>query len=468
MPTKKSLHDLMQMLPPPGREELSQEIRSLRKEKVDHIIVLDDDPTGTQTVHDIPVLTQWDYENIVVEMESGTEIFYILTNSRSLPPSEAARLALEIGGNIKRASVTKGNSVMVISRSDSTLRGHFPIEVQGLIKAMAIPDPVIFLVPAFFEGGRYTIDDIHYVQEGENLIPAADTPFAQDKVFGYHHSNLRDWVVEKSDGQFSQKMISSISISELRGEEVQLRAKLKGLKGGQVCVVNAASYYDLKRFVRAILQSKCEVIFRSAASLVAALAVQSPKQVLGSSDLNFLSTCGGLIVVGSYVPKTTIQLQHLLDATDLERCEINVEELLDGRAAPSSSVADQIDDWIAAGKDVVIYTSRTLLSSSDDFENLQIGRRISSYLIDIVGSLTVEPRYLITKGGITSSDITTDALYCKRAMIRGQIIAGVPVWSMDDHSKFPGLNQVVFPGNVGGEDALTTVVTKLSANLSMR
>ena len=47
------------------------------------IIVLDDDPTGIQTVHGVHVYTDWSYEHILDCFRDDAVISYILTNSRS-------------------------------------------------------------------------------------------------------------------------------------------------------------------------------------------------------------------------------------------------------------------------------------------------------------------------------------------------------------------------------------------------
>ena len=46
------------------------------------IVVLDDDPTGVQTVHDISVYTNWEKDTIRQGFEESNNLFYILTNSR--------------------------------------------------------------------------------------------------------------------------------------------------------------------------------------------------------------------------------------------------------------------------------------------------------------------------------------------------------------------------------------------------
>ena len=90
-----------------------------------------------------------------------------------------------------------GIDFVVVSRSDSTLRGHFPAETDALGRTLASggnQTPPVLLVPYFEAGGRYTVNDVHYVAEGEELVPAAETPFARDAAFGYRNSNLRAWV----------------------------------------------------------------------------------------------------------------------------------------------------------------------------------------------------------------------------------------------------------------------------------
>jgi uncharacterized protein YgbK (DUF1537 family) len=450
---------LFSELPPFEPGDLNEAINQLKKEIYDSIIVLDDDPTGTQTVHDIPVLTDWSYEMIFNELEGGTPLFYVLTNSRSLTSRQAEALTLEIARNIWNAAAESGKRFMVISRSDSTLRGHFPEEMDALIKGCNYRDTVTFLIPAFFEGGRYTIGDIHYVREGHSLIPAAQTPFALDKVFGYENSDLKKWVIEKSKRSLKRGQIKSVSISDLRILSDKKRIDLLNeLDPGDVCIVNAAEYFDLKQFCLAVLQSSINPVFRSAASFVSAIACQSDKPFLDRETLKITSGSGGLVVVGSYVPKTTDQLHHLLENRSNEAIEIQVSSLINAQLEHPGIVALNIDQKLLAGKLVILFTSRDLVSAASDEENLQIGQAVSIYLSEIVAALNAKPQFIVTKGGITSSDIATKALGARRAMIKGQILPGVPVWQTGPESKFPGLCQVVFPGNVGEVDGLTKVV----------
>ena len=152
-------------------------------------------------MHDVPVLTEWSVDAIRAELEAPQPVFYILANSRSLPACQAQQLALELGRNLTEAS--HGAAVKWLSPAVAILlcRGHFPIEVEALATGLGTSFDAWLILPCFFEGGRYTLDDIHYVAEGEWLVPAAETESARDATFGYHASNLRQWVEEKTAGR---------------------------------------------------------------------------------------------------------------------------------------------------------------------------------------------------------------------------------------------------------------------------
>lgn len=442
-----------------SKKDLSTKI----DETFDAIIVLDDDPTGTQTVHDIPVLTEWSETLIANELLNETKLFYILTNSRALTESKAEILGLEIARNIKQAQDNLNKNCLVISRSDSTLRGHYPLELNLLSKVFQKENGVHFLVPAFFEGGRYTIDNVHYVRDGKAMIPAAETPFAQDKVFGYKSSNLIEWTKEKFNKNIKESQIHSISLNEIQNVSTgNLIKKINQFQSGDVCIINATSYDDLNQVIYCIFSSTIYPFFRSAASLIAALACQSPK-FISSNDLPLKSSNGGLTVLGSYVPKSTSQLKHVLENVKIESIEIDIENLLKGTASSVNHIAKQIDSLISTGKDVIIYTSRKLISSSEKEKNLDIGSVISTYLTDIVSALEERPKYVIGKGGITSSDLATKSLGIKRAMVMGQMIPGVPVWKTFEGSKFPYMPFIIYPGNVGDETGLSQVIEILKA-----
>jgi len=309
------------------------------------------------------------------------------------------------------------------------------------------------------------------------LIPAGETQFAKDAAFGYRSSNLREWVAEKTGGGVKAALVRSISLDDLRvaGPDA-VKARLLSLCDGEVCIANAAAPRDLEVLAWAALQAENtgrRVIYRTSASFVAARLGLAPRELwkpltpsLSPSDGERVAEDrlrGGLTIVGSYVPKTTAQLEWLLAKTDVEGVEISVEHILDAaqRGMVLHHAVDQANAGIRAGRDVVVFTSRALVTGNGAEASLAIGNQVSEALVELLRGIEATPRYLIAKGGITSSDLATRGLGVKRALVLGQILPGVPVWELGPETKFPGLPYVVFPGNVGGPDALQDAVQKL-------
>lgn len=434
------------------------------------VVVLDDDPTGTQTVHSLAVLTEWSVAALQAELNHPDPCVYILTNSRSMPLSTAQALNAEIAANLAEASRITGRPFAVVSRSDSTLRGHYPGETDALAAALGMAVDATLIIPFFLEGGRFTIDDVHYVAEGEMLTPAAETPFARDAAFGYHESNLRRWVEEKSGGRLPAAGVASVTLEEIRqGGPARVTERLMALGDNAVCVVNAASMRDVQVFVLGLLAAEAQgktFLYRTAASFVQARAGIAPRPLLTAAELALPASGGGLVVVGSYVPKSTSQLGELLAQPGLASLELDVNLLLDDgvRVATIDKAAQTLDEVLGNGGDVVLYTSRTLVTGDHAEASLDIGQRISSGLVAIVQRLRSRPRYLLAKGGVTSSDLATQGLNVKRATVLGQILPGVPVWRTGPESRLPGLVYIVFPGNVGNDRALVDAVARLGSD----
>lgn len=482
-PHETILHraDLFDSLPAEWPESLLPAIRQQIDALNRTLVVLDDDPTGTQTVYNVTVLTTWDAEALAAELARRPTVFYILTNSRSLPLEEAQRLNREIGANLSQAAQQTRRAVAVVSRSDSTLRGHYPGEVDALAQSLlagdaetgqgqempAQPFDADLIIPFFLEGGRFTINSVHYVAEGDELIPAAQTPFAKDAAFGYSTSYLPAWVAEKSEQRISASEVATLSLETLRrGGPEQVAAQLVAPQNRTPCVVDAVTLRDMEVFVAGLLLAEAQgkrFLYRTAASFVQVRAGLSTRPLLTKTDLNPQDGRGGLFVVGSYVPKTTGQVNALVAQPDIHALEVQVGRLLDDETEQQEieRVAAAADAALAGGETVVIYTSRELVRGSDGASSLAIGKRVSSGLVKIVGSLQTRPGYLVAKGGITSSDIATQSLNVRRANVAGQILPGVPVWQTGPESRFPGLSYIVFPGNVGDDNALVTIAQRL-------
>jgi uncharacterized protein YgbK (DUF1537 family) len=455
-------------LPIEWPEDLMPSIQAQLSQGKRKVVVLDDDPTGTQTVHHVPVLTHWTVEELAAELLSPGPVFYILTNSRSLHPEKAAALNREIGHNLRLAADQTQSELEIISRSDSTLRGHFPIEIEALSTGLNQTFDACLIIPFFLEGGRFTLQNVHYVAVDDQLIPAGETEFARDATFGYRSSDLRKWVEEKTQGKIMARNIAAITLDDLRGggpEQVSLR--LQRLPLGQMCIVNAASYRDLEVLVMALLEAESlgkHYIFRTAASFVRVRAGISPQGLLERENLAQTETGGGLVVVGSHVPRSTGQLAALRSKRSMVEVELRVPELLnpENRKKILARAMLEISNAIRSGVNALVFTSRDLVQGSGARESLEISHIVSSSLVELVRELPVRPRFLVAKGGITSSDIATQGLGVQRAIVLGQILPGIPVWQLGPETRFQGLPYVVFPGNVGDENALVDIVGKLS------
>jgi uncharacterized protein YgbK (DUF1537 family) len=461
--------DILAGLPPEWPENLLPVIRNQVTASRRTIVVLDDDPTGTQTVHDVPVLTTWSVAAIARELRGPGRAFYILTNSRSLTREAACALGGTIGRNLAQAAQQTGAVLEVVSRSDSTLRGHFPGEVDALKQGLGMTALPCLLVPFFLEGGRYTLGDVHYVAEGGRLVPAARTPYARDAVFGYRHSHLGRWIEEKTAGRTPAADVSTITLEDLRqGGPAAVAEKLIAMASGRYGIVNAAAYRDLEVLVTALLQAEAagkSYFFRTAASFVRVRAGLAPRELLRGDDLTAGNAHGGLFVVGSYVPKSTGQLENLLANSTTAAVEIAVERLLRDAASRARELrrcADAVNAHLRRGRDTAVFTSRKLIKGASEGDNLAIGREVSQGLIWIVRHLDCQPRYLVAKGGITSSDVATHGLGVQRAMVMGQVLPGVPVWKLGDEARYPDMAYIVFPGNVGDEDALAVIQQRLA------
>ncbi|MDF1514599.1 MAG: four-carbon acid sugar kinase family protein [Anaerolineae bacterium] len=453
-------------VPPEWPDNLLPEIQSRVMQAGVKIVVLDDDPTGNQTVYDVMVLTGWSIPSLCAVLVDPSPIVYILTNSRSASLAVAEQLNRDIAHNLRAARSLTGRDFVVVSRSDSTLRGHYPGEVNALMDALKIAYDGVLIIPFFPEGGRLTLGDIHYVTYGDMLVPAGETEYAHDPVFGYTQSDLRAWVSEKTGGMIAAADVFSISLEDIRtGGPKAVARKLASLTDGRVCVVNAVAYRDLEVFVAGLLRAEAQgkqFLYRTAASFVRVRGGLAPRPLLNRQDL--INPPGaGLIIAGSYVNKTTQQLAAVQKLPDMEPIVVSAPALLESssREGEIQRVAGNIEMALGAGSDVLLYTSRDIIQPSKEMSAIAIGHSISNALVSIVKSLQYHPAWLIAKGGITASDIATRGLGVRKATVLGQVLPGVPVWRTDEESRWSGLTYVVFPGNVGDANALADTVVLL-------
>lgn len=435
------------------------------------VVVIDDDPTGTQTTADAVLITRWEPEDIAWMFEQSAEIKFVLTNSRAHPVDEATAINRLVGERIRRAAAARSIEFELVSRSDSTLRGHFPDEVHALAEGAGFDAYGIVLMPFFAEGGRLTIHGTHYVLDDGALVPVGETPFARDATFGFHASDLRRWVEEKTQGRVRADDVALIDIDLIRtGGPAAVEARFRTLRPPAICVCDAVDDLDVRIVAAGLRRASIagsRWILRSAASLVPALVGREPAQVVDpaphpdGTPNGARGGAGGLVVVGSHVPLSTQQLEVLLSEPEVIGDEVAVDRLISSetRAAEIARVGEQAIRTIERGRTTVIYTSRTLVTSDDP---LRAGERIASGLCEIVSMITAStrPAYVVAKGGITSHRIATDALHARRTRVLGPIAPGVPMWAMGPDTRLPGLRFVVFPGNVGDARTLADVVRR--------
>lgn len=427
------------------------------------IIVLDDDPTGSQTVHSCLLLTRWDGDTLRLGLEDASPIFFILTNTRAMDADEAAEVTWEVCHNLKEALVGFDRPVLYVSRSDSTLRGHYPVETDVMAKVLG-PFDAHFLIPAFFEGGRFTVRGIHYVRIGDKAVPAHETEFAKDSVFGYQHSYLPAYVEEKTHGRIRADEVVHFALEEIRSGATY--DKLMSLSDNACCVVDAERQQDLDMFadeVLAAVEHGKRFLFRSAASWLTALA-RLPPQPVPPERMGQYVKAGrpGIVVVGSHVKKTTEQLERLLREPGIVPVEVDVTRLPEAAESLLEEVVSQVLAAHGKGETPVVYTSRVERHFPDTAARLRFGEEVSDFLMSVVHRLPPTIGFIISKGGITSNDMLAKGLELAAARIVGQILPGCSVvLTPPDHPRLAGIPVVIFPGNVGDEQALVTVYNRL-------
>ena len=439
---------------------LAKEIAANNKK----IVVLDDDPTGVQTVHDIHVYTNWDHDSIKAGFEEENNLFYVMTNSRGFTAEQTTKAHHEIAAVVDQVAKETGREYIFISRSDSTLRGHYPLETE-LLKAdyekytgKQIDGEI--MCPFFKEGGRFTIGNVHYVKYGDELVNACETEFAKDKTFGYKAASMPEYVEEKTGGAYKAENVTCISLEDIHDMAYdKIEAQLMAVKDFNKIVVNAVDYADLKVFCVALYRAMAKgkvFMFRTAAAIVKVMGGVSDQPLLTRAQMVVKETDNGGIIV-----------EELKKLTDIEFIELDATLVRDEEAFENEvrRCLAKEEECIRSGKTVCCYTTRALITADtgDKEDELRLSVRISDAVQSLVGRLTVTPAFVIAKGGITSSDVGTKALAVKRANVLGQIRPGIPVWQTGEESKFPQTPYVIFPGNVGENTTLREAVEVLTA-----
>ncbi len=470
-------------LPEPRRDDdgLRASIRAMRVADGLLLGVLDDDPTGSQAVHGVQVVTVLEEEAYTAALAGPAATCFVLTNTRSMEEPAAAEANVAAARGLLSVAERRGTRLQLVSRSDSTLRGHVMAEVTALDSVRRERSgrghDGVLLVPAFLEAGRLTAGDIHWARVGGRLVPVGETEFARDAAFGYTASDLRDFVAEKSGGTIRRDDIASIGIADIRlGGPQRVRELLAGVRDGRWAVVNATEYSDLEAVAAGVLMAEREgasFLFRTGPSFVRALTGMGPQAPLRGAGIwpagRPPSGGHGLVVVGSHVGQTSRQLAALRARGGITAFELDVPAVVGGGEA-ATETARQVTAALH-DSDVLLYTSRAVATGRDGAGSLAIARMVSAAVSQAVReALGARPAWVVAKGGITSHDVARHGLGIRRAEVAGQLFPGVIslLRPLEAAPEAIGVPYVVFAGNVGGDDTLADVVAILKGEREER
>lgn len=476
MPTTAALSSLDEVIGDFSDEELRLAIAESNVGSGRVFVILDDDPTGSQTVHDIPVITDWSRESIEWGFKQGVNAFFILTNSRSLSKTDAAKLVTEVVKNVSTIATELQSTFSFFLRGDSTLRGHFLQEIEIAKSAKQLESSrkqIVIFAPAYFEAGRITRADTQLVWQNQAWVPVSETDYSRDSNFGYKNSNLEDYIQEKSQGGKSIKT-QAISLESIRTQSPsKLAENLINAAPETMFIINAEESRDLAilSLAAAIAESAgIEIIYMGAPSLVSVRIANSRRDPLVADELFKESSeeRRGLIVVGSHVSLTSLQVLQLREFLPSQNfVELDIAPLLDDKTR-ADEVSRCINELrkILKTDEAVLVTSRQEVLGNENLSTISISQLIANAVVEISNGALKESQisWILAKGGITSNDILTKVARMKRATVLGQLFPGiVSVWapsseSQNESNKFP---VIVFAGNVGGQDSLKDAVTIL-------
>lgn len=429
-----------------GEQRLKQDRR--------RVVVLDDDPTGTQSVANVEVIlhpTLPAYQRFF----RGTErTVYVLTNTRSFKQAAAVELVRKICVEIQQAASETEAEVSILLRGDSTLRGHVFAEMDVL--AEANHNAVLLFVPAFPDGGRVTLDGVHYLVSATGKIPVAQTEFARDATFGYRSVSMVEWVAERGQG----RQALSLPLAQTRSQgAVALTRALLEAPAGMVVVPDAETNEDLEMLVQGLLEAEARgraIVVRSASPFAALRAGLHPASVQPelTSQKNRV-----LVVCGSHTEASSQQLARLEKHAG-PALTIPTDRLLaEGLALVVSHLADQVEQALTEQRFAILATERLRQARHND---LSIGARVMSALTAIVTRVAQSCDAVIAKGGITSAQVATEGLAATRAYVQGQLEPGVSLWNLT-LSTGRTLPYAVIPGNIGHEQTLVHIARRFQA-----
>ncbi|GHD41900.1 hypothetical protein D9V29_01545 [Mycetocola manganoxydans] len=407
-------------------------------------VVLDDDPTGTQSASNVRVLLVSDADLLEQALRDAPSV-YVQTNTRAVDEQTAVDLVRSVRDDAIEAGRRLGEDVQFVLRGDSTLRGHVFAETEQFL---ADENDLMIFVPSFPAGGRTTRGGIHYVRTGDADVPAHETEYADDPVFPFASGVLTEFVAEKST-----RTGLPIDLNTVRGDASVLASILVSAPPRSVVVPDAVTNDDIRLIADAIRNARSQgraVVVRSAAPLAAMLAGVESVGLLATPLVDDRTRT--LLAVGSHTGGASAQLERVTSRwgdpviLDTEAALSDPDAAGHAAAASAGPVSDS--------KPVVVTTSRERSSAHNTLDH---GERVMRALTTAVRDLLPDVDVVIAKGGITSAEVARVGIGATSAVVVGQVLPGVSVWRMTAVDGRDIL-YVVVPGNVGDPGTLVDVL----------
>lgn len=401
------------------------------------IVVLDDDPTGSQEATNVPVVLHRDRARLLELLRARPSV-YVLTNTRALSRADAVDLLEGIRHDIRAIEQELDTPILVVQRGDSTLRGHVFPEIE--VFADSDRTQIVF-APAFPAGGRTTCEGVHTVVVDGVPLNAADTEFAKDPVFPFQERTLPKYVAARS----SRPAVTTTARA--------FAAAAAAAPGNAVLIPDIVDASDVLRVaegVSALVAEGCPPLVRCAAPLAAMIAGVKSSGYLDLADVR--PTGPLLVVAGSHTGATTAQLAELAHSRPAS-LELDAEAAIASPRATAERAAPELAELLGNHDVVVLSTSRV---RDERHGSLADGARVMDSLTSTVAAAANLPGVVIAKGGITSAEVARRGFGARTARVDGQVEAGISLWHLDPETR--NLPYLVVPGNIGNPSTLRRLV----------
>jgi uncharacterized protein YgbK (DUF1537 family) len=417
------------------------------------LAVLDDDPTGVQTLSGVRVLLRWNV-TVLRALLGRASAIHLLTNSRALAANEARAVVADATRAIREAD----GQAAVVLRGDSTLRGHVLEEYLGIRDGRGTREyPLLLLAPALPSAGRVTVGGTQLLEQDGVRVPVHLTEFAHDGVFSYRNSRLLEWLEERSRGFFAASRGVEVDLHAIRTDGA--KAVTRAIADVQIAAptaiaLDAETAADVEVIAdgfRTAVQQGSTAVLRCGPAVAGALG-----RVTATSFAQMPHAEQVLVVCGSYVSQSRRQLEALAERHPEALIEVDPLVLASKDEAAARSAAE-IRHRLRSTGIAVLATPEARPSALLD---LDAGLRIARGLADIVRRADTPGAITVIKGGVTSAITIRYGLGADEADVVGPVLPGVALWRLRD-DEHRARNVLVVPGNVGTDDLLVRVIDQL-------